>query len=92
MERLVFHRSDVESILKTVHEAGRALARQQPDLEFLNGYATALRLTTAAFGCPELLAELPAARVSVPCDPEDCPALPAHEPSFARASLGPQSR
>lgn len=57
MERLIFHRSDVESILKTVQEAGRTLAAQRPNVEYLRGYAAALRLTAAGFGVPESMAE-----------------------------------
>jgi hypothetical protein len=71
MQRLIFHRSDVENILKTVQEAGRTLAAQQPDVEYLRGYAAALRLTAAGFGVPESLTEPPAQGVGVELCPQD---------------------
>nr|MBC7245976.1 hypothetical protein [Chloroflexota bacterium] len=55
MERQIFHRDDVRNILRAVEEAGNALATEQSDLEFIRGYATALRLIATAFGFFEII-------------------------------------
>ena len=56
MDRLVFHRGDIQNILRAAEEAGRALAREQDNPDFARGYATALVIIAASFGFP---AEVP---------------------------------
>lgn len=50
VQRALYHRDDVRSILMTAEEAGHALANEQAGGEFVRGYATALRLIAVAFG------------------------------------------
>ncbi|MGC8786990.1 MAG: hypothetical protein ACP5Q1_06145 [Anaerolineae bacterium] len=61
MERQIFHRDDIRNILEAVGEAGNALARAQSDIEFIRGYATAIKLIATAFGffdaCPTVQGE-----------------------------------
>jgi hypothetical protein len=50
MNRLIFHRDDVESILRGAVEAGRTLVSEQESPEFVRGYAAALKLILVSFG------------------------------------------
>lgn len=59
MDRLVFHRGDVQNILRAAEEAGRALAREQDNPDFARGYATAMVIIAASFGFPTEVPEIP---------------------------------
>ena len=76
MDRLIFHRSDVINIIQTVEEAGRLLAAQYPDPQYLRGYAAALQLLAAAFGLPAHPANLAGSARAEVTRPTDSIAVP----------------
>lgn len=50
MDRLIFHRDDVRSVIMAAFEAGRQQAHEGANYEYTRGYLAALRLVACGFG------------------------------------------
>ena len=50
MDRLIFHREDVQAVLVAAFESGRQQAHEGANREYTRGYLCALRLVACGFG------------------------------------------
>jgi len=57
MQRLIYHRSDIEDILRTAALQGSALRKHGADAQYIVGYAEAMLLLASAFGCDVRIVE-----------------------------------